>query len=623
MALSLHVGGDAADHHYHVGILHLAGDGRQIDGPAAEDVERERCGVGLGLGKLDGDVIGLALDHREGGRSHAAAEAETSPGGLGLLGDGLAVDAEVVFAAAANGIDHVAGVIGSERSAVAGGEAGEVDSLLPGAVLVGEGGGSGVERQRRGVVGLGDCAAAELGVIEVLRVEACAAVDAGDVVGGDERVREVAALLIDYVSIGGRIADGAEDGLGVGLGGIAVVVAEDHAGVVGVGADHRDGDAVLADGEDVVLVLEQDDGLAGGLLGQLGVGGAAEVVKAEVSPGEHLRRVEHSELEAGAEDAADVHVDLGLGDETLRDGVHQGFVVGTALDVGAGKDSVCRCVGHVGMGVVRTVEVGNCAAVGDHYAVEVPLVAEDVLQQPVAGAAGLTLVAVVCAHHFLNVSVLDYHLERGEVGLPEVAHRDGDVETVAQRLGTAVHGIVLGAGMQLVIFLVGALHGLDGLGAHHGVEVRVLAGSLLSASPSGVAEYVDVRAPEGKALMPDVAVGLGDAEDMVVGGVPDGAGLVGHGGVDLVLLVRVEGGAEGDHLREHRHVVIADAVAGFVPPVVSGDVEAVHGDRSVHHKADLLLGSEQRKEVLNPLVNRQAGVLEGVLVLLPARRKEH
>ena len=122
--------------------------------------------------------------------------------------------------------------------------------------------------------------------------------------------------------------------------------------------------------------------------------------------------------------------------------------------------------------------------------------------------------------------------------------------------------------------------------------------------------------------MPDVAVRLGHAQLVVVGGVPDGAGLIGDGRVDLQLLGRVEGGAQRDHLREHGHVVVADAVAGFVPPVVGRDVEPVHGNGAVHHQADLLFGGEQGKEVVHPLVHRQVRILEGVVVVLAAGAEE-
>ena len=93
--------------------------------------------------------------------------------------------------------------------------------------------------------------------------------------------------------------------------------------------------------------------------------------------------------------------------------------------------------------------------------------------------------------------------------------------------------------------------------------------------------------------MPDVAVGFGDAHNVVVGSIPYGARLVGHCRVDLILLVGVEGGAEGDYLGEYGHVIVADAVAGFVPPVIGGNVKPVDGYRTVHHKADLLFRSKE------------------------------
>ena len=43
---------------------------------------------------------------------------------------------------------------------------------------------------------------------------------------------------------------------------------------------------------------------------------------------------------------------------------------------------------------------------------------EDVLEKPVAAAARLALVAVVCAHYFLDVAVFHYGLESRKVGLP-------------------------------------------------------------------------------------------------------------------------------------------------------------------------------------------------------------
>ena len=346
--------------------------------------------------------------------------------------------------------------------------------------------------------------------------------------------------------------------------------------------------------------------------------GAAQGLLVELRPGEPLGRVEHTQLDTGLEDAAHVHVDVRLRDQALLDSIVQGLVARTALHVGAGQDRVGGSAGGVGVRAVLAlvVEVADGAAVGHHDAAEAPLVTQDLLQEPVAGAARLALIALVGAHHLLHIGLLHDGAEGREVGLPEVAHRHGSVEAVAVRLRAAVHGVVLRTGVQLEIFAVVALHALHGLDAHHGVQVRVLARRLLAAAPAGIAEDVDIRTPERQAVVPDVAVRLGHAQLVVVGGVPDGAGLIGDGRVDLQLLGRVEGGAQRDHLREHGHVVIADAVAGLIPPVVGGNVQPVHGHGTVHHQADLLLRREQGEEVVRALLHGEIRILEGIVVVL-------
>ena len=145
---------------------------------------------------------------------------------------------------------------------------------------------------------------------------------------------------------------------------------------------------------------------------------------------------------------------------------------------------------------VGGIEVSNGTAVCYDNAVETPLVAEYILEEPVAAAARLAFVPVVSAHHFLYVAVLYDGLESREISFPEITHGYRYVELVPQRLRSAVYCIVLCAGVYLVVFLVVALHCLYGLCSHNCAQVRVLARSFLTASPSGVTEDVHVRAPE-------------------------------------------------------------------------------------------------------------------------------
>ena len=95
---------------------------------------------------------------------------------------------------------------------------------------------------------------------------------------------------------------------------------------------------------------------------------------------------------------------------------------------------------------------------------------------------------------------------------------------VAVGLGAAVHGEVLGGGIELAVDRVVALQPAHEGDAHARGQVRVLAVGFLAAAPARVAEDVDVRRPEGQAL---VAAALALRRELVVLGarfVADGAG---------------------------------------------------------------------------------------------------
>ena len=141
---------------------------------------------------------------------------------------------------------------------------------------------------------------------------------------------------------------------------------------------------------------------------------------------------------------------------------------------------------------------------------------------------------------------------------------------MAQGLGTAVDSEVLGAG--------GGLHGLAislqapdvGL-AQPGGEVGVLAVGLMAPAPPGVTENVDVGGPVGQALV-DVPVAQG-REGIVLG--PS------FGGGDVAQPLQqsvVEHGGHADGLGEAGGGTgPGNAVQGFVPPVVGGDVQPGDG----------------------------------------------
>ena len=97
---------------------------------------------------------------------------------------------------------------------------------------------------------------------------------------------------------------------------------------------------------------------------------------------------------------------------------------------------------------------------------------------------------------------------------------------MARRFGAAVDGIVLGAGRSLQQDRIVALQSLyDGFAQQSG-QVGVFAVGLLSPAPARIAEDIDVRGPERKALVLDAA--FARAVGFVVDGARFGLGDAAH-----------------------------------------------------------------------------------------------
>ena len=611
-AFAFHLGGDTADHQDDVGLgghLLLSGEvgvfalaevgaehGEGTCAPAILDFH-----VDLLTGLY---VKGLVLDT-------AAAEAESAHaagGGLGVLYH-AAVHLEDVAVVGGHGVAHGTGEIRDILALDADGDL--VGGHALGKAVCAEG----AEVQGI-VVPAHDRLAFELVVVEELHEHALALVEFREVIDGVVVVGQLAGLGIQDGGSGDGGLDAVQQAVGVGFGGGAAVVAVQQGCIVGVGAYYQDGSGALGQRQHAV-VLQQDHGFTGGLGGQGVVFLAADHVFSQVGPGQHVGRVEHAQLEAAAKGAAQVLVQVGLADHTLLQGLGEGHHGFAAFQVGAVQGGVYRGVQGIGLGLVLAggEVVVDGVAVGEDDGFVSPLVAEDIGQEAVVGAAGNAFVAVVGAHDLADVTVHHQGLEGGQVGFKEVPLRNACVIGVAERFGTAVYGIVLGAGVGLVVAGIVSLHAQDGLEAQDTGQIRVFPAGFLAATPARVTEDVHVGAPEGEFRIAGV---VGHAhrhvEDVVVGAVPVGTGLVGYLGEYLVHLLGVEGGGHADRLRIHRVAVGPYAVAGLAPPVVGGDAQAVDGDGLVHHQAHFLLGGEQGDEILYPVFNLKLRVLEGILI---------
>ena len=185
----------------------------------------------------------------------------------------------------------------------------------------------------------------------------------------------------------------------------AAVAAQQAA--VGVGSNHGDGlDGVRVERGDLVLVLEQRDGLARGLQRQFAMLVAAHHALGLI--GIDIGIVEQPHLELPEEHGRDQLVELLLLEHALPHQLHQVQVAVRLrqLDVDARLNrEPARLLFVFGDEVavrVRTVaEFPDGVVVRDDEALEAPLLAQHVAQQPLVGVRGNAVDFVVRGHHVM------------------------------------------------------------------------------------------------------------------------------------------------------------------------------------------------------------------------------
>jgi len=176
---------------------------------------------------------------------------------------------------------------------------------------------------------------------------------------------------------------------------------------------------------------------------------------------------------------------------------------------------------------------------------------------------------------------------------------------VAKGFGAAVNGVMFGSGNRFEVARVVTLKAGDETGTKTSGEERIFAVGFLAASPTRIAEDVDVRRPEGQTV---VASGIVVEDGVVV----FAAGFGGDYVSDAVEEVGVPCGGEADGLREDSsRAGASDAVKTFVPPVIGGNVEARDGGGDVLHLRDFFFEGEAGDEIVNALIDGERGVEVG------------
>jgi len=135
-------------------------------------------------------------------------------------------------------------------------------------------------------------------------------------------------------------------------------------------------------------------------------------------------------------------------------------------------------------------------AVGDHIALEVPVLAQPLTQQPGQGADRRAADGVVRTHDRSGVGIDDGCAKRGEIRVFKVMRRWIDIEAMAAGFRPAVHGEVLWRGDHRGMQGIAALKATDESTGERGSEGGVLAVGFLPAAPAWVAEDIDIGRPE-------------------------------------------------------------------------------------------------------------------------------
>ena len=396
------------------------------------------------------------------------------------------------------------------------------------------------------------------------------------------------------------------DGIEQGHGRIRdrVVVAPLHFGVIGVRTDQGDL-RIGGERQDVPAVLQQDQAFPGNLQRKGTVLRTFHDGRIQVVPRRHI--VHLTQFEALGQGTEQVAVEVGLVQQAgpYRLGNRGISLAAFHIDAGA-----YRCSGGLGrsLGVIMPsglVEIGEGPAVGNNHSVIAPFATQDGINQVIRGGARLAAEAVVCRHDLLDVGLGDQVLESRQVGLAQVPFRNLGVELVPVGLQAGVDREMLGAGVgfadgRVVRSLEAADHGHAEASGQEGI----FAVGLHAAAPARVAEYIDVRSPEGQALI--------NLDIVFVGLFVLDAGLVADGREYFFDQGFVKRGRHADGLREDGGGAVAgDAVQGFVPPVVLADAQARDGRRAVDDQGGFLLEGQPAQQVGSPDLGRKGGVLIG------------
>lgn len=279
----------------------------------------------------------------------------------------------------------------------------------------------------------------------------------------------------------------------------AVVVALHLLGSIRPASDQSDGHvATKLHGKTAVVLQKNDTFLSGAqseLLGLLSV----DVVPAKAAVSA-VRAIEVTKTHERGVLADEGHVEVGLVDQALLMGTREvSRIVGSAVVISTGSQSFRDDLLTGVVVTVGVIDILNRAAVADNSLLlisPVPVLAEDIVQEPRVRASWAAVESIVGAHEAERVRVSGALLEGRHIVLHEVPGANLGIELVTvvtvPRLEVVSGKVLAGGAHTLDLGVLSTLKTVDE-GLHVAAQVEgVFTGGLLSTSPSRVSEGVDV-----------------------------------------------------------------------------------------------------------------------------------
>ena len=162
------------------------------------------------------------------------------------------------------------------------------------------------------------------------------------------------------------------------------VIVTPHQGlIVGIRTNHGNLLSILLQGQDITLILQQHNRLAGHIEGNLTMLLGVHDRIRNLRPF-HQRGIIHlTQVKTALEQTDHVLIDLGFRDKTTFHGLRDatiGIAI-AALHIRSGDGGFGRSMHRTGRRLMRLVEIGHGTTVADDEVLKAPLIAEDGLQQ--------------------------------------------------------------------------------------------------------------------------------------------------------------------------------------------------------------------------------------------------